>query len=225
MRPRQVRYQAALRPTELILHHFRSSPARRSGTVCRWRIAELAPERERRVDRLCRPFDDSAEPKCKLPAGFKNSRVLFNLGCAPDEGSSDTIGASVVHRTNCALPLPIDRRARPVERPFRLPRRRPCRRSSGNAGRVEDGREHWRQQRRPFPIPLIKPDVPISGIRLSDWLHRRLTNARPSAPGVAPPPWNRTPVPQGTGGALRRHLVTPPQKVPHFVIDMLVNRR
>src|SRR6266404_6290462 len=27
-----------------------------------------------------------------------------------------------------------------------------------------------------FPTPLIKPDVPISGIRLSDWLHRRLTN-------------------------------------------------
>src|SRR5450759_2256639 len=25
-------------------------------------------------------------------------------------------------------------------------------------------------------------------------------------------------------GALRRHLVTPPQKVPHFVIDMLLNR-
>jgi hypothetical protein len=23
-----------------------------------------------------------------------------------------------------------------------------------------------------FPSPLIKPDVPISGIRLSDWLHR-----------------------------------------------------
>jgi hypothetical protein len=23
-----------------------------------------------------------------------------------------------------------------------------------------------------FPSPLIKPDEPISGIRLSDWLHR-----------------------------------------------------
>ena len=33
-----------------------------------------------------------------------------------------------------------------------------------------------------FPSPLIKPDVRISRIRLSDWLHRRLTNARPSAP-------------------------------------------
>src|ERR1019366_9615158 len=39
-------------------------------------------------------------------------------------------------------------------------------------------------------------------IRLSDWFHRRLTNARPSALGVAPPPENRTPVPQGTGGCL-----------------------
>jgi hypothetical protein len=24
-----------------------------------------------------------------------------------------------------------------------------------------------------FPSPLIKPDVPISGIRLSGWLHRK----------------------------------------------------
>jgi hypothetical protein len=24
-----------------------------------------------------------------------------------------------------------------------------------------------------FPSPLIKPDEPISGIRLSDWLHRK----------------------------------------------------
>jgi hypothetical protein len=30
-----------------------------------------------------------------------------------------------------------------------------------------------------FPSPLIKPDVPNSGIRLSDWLHRRLTNEAP----------------------------------------------
>ena len=28
-----------------------------------------------------------------------------------------------------------------------------------------------------FPFPLIKPDVPISGIRLSDWLHVRHTAA------------------------------------------------
>jgi hypothetical protein len=27
-----------------------------------------------------------------------------------------------------------------------------------------------------FPSPLIKPDVRISRIRLSDWLHRGLTN-------------------------------------------------
>jgi hypothetical protein len=40
-------------------------------------------------------------------------------------------------------------------------------------GRVEDGRGslgHSATLR--FPSPLIKPDVPISGIRLSDWFHR-----------------------------------------------------
>ncbi len=50
-------------------------------------------------------------------------------------------------------------------------------------GRVEDGRGslgHSATLR--FPSPLIEPDVPISGIRLSDWLHREIhgeqTNAR-----------------------------------------------
>jgi putative transposase len=32
-----------------------------------------------------------------------------------------------------------------------------------------------------FPSPLIKPDVPISSIRLSDWFHRRLTNEASTA--------------------------------------------
>src|SRR5215475_4243526 len=31
-----------------------------------------------------------------------------------------------------------------------------------------------------FPSPLIKPDVRIARIRLSDWLHRRLTNVAPT---------------------------------------------
>ncbi len=29
-----------------------------------------------------------------------------------------------------------------------------------------------------FPSPLIEPDVPISGIRLSDWLHRKAHGGR-----------------------------------------------
>ena len=36
-----------------------------------------------------------------------------------------------------------------------------------------------------FPSPLIKPDVRISRIRLSDWLHRRLTDGHPD--GCAQP--------------------------------------
>ena len=45
-------------------------------------------------------------------------------------------------------------------------------------GRVEDGRGslgHAATLR--FPSPLIEPDVPISGIRLSDWLHREAHGA------------------------------------------------
>jgi hypothetical protein len=41
------------------------------------------------------------------------------------------------------------------------------------AGRVEDGRGNYSHSATPrFPSPLIEPDVPISGIRLSDWVHR-----------------------------------------------------
>ncbi len=40
-------------------------------------------------------------------------------------------------------------------------------------GRVEDGRGSLGHSATPrFPSPLIKPNVPISGIRLSDWFHR-----------------------------------------------------
>jgi hypothetical protein len=39
-------------------------------------------------------------------------------------------------------------------------------------GRVEEGRGGLRLgQSLRFPFPLIKPDVRISRIRLSDWLH------------------------------------------------------
>src|SRR5262249_35430215 len=46
-------------------------------------------------------------------------------------------------------------------------------------GRVEDGRGslgHSASLR--FPSPLIKPNVPISGIRLSDWLHHKAHGSR-----------------------------------------------
>ncbi len=36
-----------------------------------------------------------------------------------------------------------------------------------------------------FPSPLIEPDVPISGIRLSDWLHRKAHGGRPLRAGVS----------------------------------------
>jgi hypothetical protein len=42
----------------------------------------------------------------------------------------------------------------------------------GTLGRVEDGRGGLGLVATPrFPSPLIKPDVQISRIRLSDWLH------------------------------------------------------
>src|SRR3954454_7468275 len=60
-------------------------------------------------------------------------------------------------------------------------------------GRVEDGRGGLGHAATPrFPSPLVKPDVRISRIRLSDWLHReahgggprctRRSRSTPSAP-------------------------------------------
>jgi len=41
-------------------------------------------------------------------------------------------------------------------------------------GRVEDERGRWGHvASRRFSSSLIEPDVPISGIRLSDWFHRK----------------------------------------------------
>src|SRR5262249_58190595 len=41
----------------------------------------------------------------------------------------------------------------------------------------EDGRGRLgHAATRRFPSPLVEPDVPISGIRLSDWLHREAHN-------------------------------------------------
>src|SRR5882724_7626967 len=37
-----------------------------------------------------------------------------------------------------------------------------------------------------FPSPLIKPDVPVSSIRLSDRLHHRLTEVSPRKDAVHP---------------------------------------
>jgi hypothetical protein len=64
-------------------------------------------------------------------------------------------------------------------------------------------------------------------IRLSDWLPRRLTNARPSAPAGGLRPENRTPVPRGNGECLAKtpcDAVSESAALCHFVIDMLVNR-
>src|SRR4029453_9526111 len=45
-------------------------------------------------------------------------------------------------------------------------------------GRVEEGRDDCPRQLR-LPSPLIKPDVRVSRIRLSDWLHRRAHGGGP----------------------------------------------
>src|SRR6266511_2740921 len=49
--------------------------------------------------------------------------------------------------------------------------------ADGSNGRVEDGRGRLgHAATRRFPSPLVEPDVPITGIRLSDWLHREAHN-------------------------------------------------
>jgi hypothetical protein len=71
-------------------------------------------------------------------------------------------------------------------------------------GRVEDGRGCWRRAPSRFPTPLIKPDVPISGIRLSTGFIVDSRTRLPVALGAETPPRPHTPVPQRTGGCLAR---------------------
>ena len=49
----------------------------------------------------------------------------------------------------------------------------------GCGGRVEEGRGYSHNARPRFPSPLIKPDVRISRIRLSDGLHRQAHGVGP----------------------------------------------
>ena len=75
-----------------------------------------------------------------------------------------------------------------------------------------------------FPSPFIKPDVPISGIRLSDWLLRRLTNGLHFA--MTEPEYTVLTVDLVRGkldSALRLHLVPPSQKMSHTLLDMFVD--
>ena len=74
-----------------------------------------------------------------------------------------------------------------------------------------------------FPSPLIKPDVRISRIRLSDWLHpeahggggAKMNPAQPKHAEIPEHGLSREP-----RGAARRNLVTPDQKMPHALIDV-----
>src|SRR5262245_46458870 len=54
-----------------------------------------------------------------------------------------------------------------------------CTQHSGSRRLVESRTSAGADGKAPsrFPSPLIKPDVPISSIRLSDGLHRRLTQS------------------------------------------------
>ena len=76
-----------------------------------------------------------------------------------------------------------------------------------------------------FPSPLIEPDVPISGIRLSDWFHReahgsgpRCTRRRRSTPR-APKICSA----ENLAGAAPLHLVPSSEEVAHRVVDVVVD--
>jgi hypothetical protein len=76
-----------------------------------------------------------------------------------------------------------------------------------------------------FPSPLIKPDVPISSIRLSDGLHDRLTQTAI----LTPLQFHDTQLPKDLfgwetpGAAAAGTLVAAPQKVPHAIIHVRID--
>jgi hypothetical protein len=94
-------------------------------------------------------------------------------------------------------------------------------------GRVEERRGARPTGSRRFRSPLIKPDVQISRIRLSDWisppgsrtrLHPDSTQLNNAQPAV-----DRTPREAGIS-ATRPHLMTPPEVMPYAFVDIIIDR-
>jgi hypothetical protein len=76
-----------------------------------------------------------------------------------------------------------------------------------------------------FPSPLIKPDMPISSIRLSDRFHQL---ARGDTPPVSDTKAQNTQLPEHNparelNAATRLHLMTPSHEVPHTLIYVVVD--
>ena len=89
-------------------------------------------------------------------------------------------------------------------------------------GRVEERRGIACATR--FPSPLIKPDVQISRIRLSDWTSPPGSRTRPHPDltqlNNAQPAVDRTPREAGSS-ATRPHLMTPPEVMPYAFVDII----
>ena len=103
-------------------------------------------------------------------AAASRRRILLQTSCHPAQGASRR-GVSECRRAECSTPFGLtdgERRMFWCEKPD----------FSGisKSATVESrmGAVAWGLRPTPrFPSPLIKPDEPISGIRLSDWLHRK----------------------------------------------------
>ena len=93
-------------------------------------------------------------------------------------------------------------------------------------GRVEDGSGNLGHSATPrFPSPLIEPDVPISGIRLSDWFSSHGTQrcVEWSAFEAQEPAF---PIDHITGeafGPAPCHFVPSGEEIAHALIDVSVN--
>jgi hypothetical protein len=78
-----------------------------------------------------------------------------------------------------------------------------------------------------FRSPLIKPDVRISRIRLSDWISPPGSRTRPHPDSTqwnnAQPAVDRIPREAGISAA-RPHLMTPPEVMPYAFVDIIVDR-
>ena len=76
-----------------------------------------------------------------------------------------------------------------------------------------------------FPSPLIKPDVLVSSIRLSDRLHQlahggRFTRHIQKTQHAQFPEEDMI---RKSGGASRRHLMTPSQEMPHALVNVMID--
>jgi uncharacterized protein DUF2158 len=142
------------------LHGRRLGPIGRPQWLCQHAATLIIAKLDRLARNVHRPLQQRATPSAAVWPGVLRDRMAAPGWRCTVRGGIEEISMAV--KVGDVVKLKSDGPMMTVVEVRSAPR-----------GRVEDGRGrlgHAATLR--FPSPLIEPDLPISGIGLSDWLHR-----------------------------------------------------